>query len=118
MRALVGTDAGALDVAADAEAEITALGASSRLARTEVGDTRALDTDLVVVGKHDRQSARSRSNHLLPCGVLNTVGVALATPVRIATARIVQADWIDGTVPAWTPAVHQWLTDKSSAELV
>jgi hypothetical protein len=35
----------------------------------------------------------------------------------MATARIVQADWIDGTVPAWTPAVHQWLTDKSSAEL-
>jgi hypothetical protein len=99
------------------ERRVEALSECDALLLVGTGDTRALDTDLVVVGKHDRQSARSRSNHLLPCGVLNTVGVTLATPVRMATARIVQADWIDGTVPAWTPAVHQWLTDKSSAEL-
>jgi hypothetical protein len=32
--------------------------------------------------------------------------------VRRATARIVQADWIDGTPPDWTPNVRRWLADK------
>lgn len=77
-------------------------------------DGRALDADLVVVGKHDRQSARARSNRLLPCGLLNTVGSAIATPVRNATARIFQADWIDGTEENWTPRVGQWLKEKST----
>jgi hypothetical protein len=77
-------------------------------------DTRALDADLVVVGKHDRQSARARSNHLLPCGLLDTIGASIATPVRKATARIVQADWIDGTQTPWTPAIQKWLSDKSA----
>ena len=77
-------------------------------------DGQALDADLVVVGKHDRQSARSRSNHLLPCGLLNTVGPAITTPVRKATARIVQADWIDGTRDNWPGQVQQWLLEKSA----
>jgi hypothetical protein len=81
-------------------------------------DTRALDADLVVVGKHDRHSARARSNRLLPCGVLNTVGTQLQTPVRQATARIVQADWIDGTQPPWTPEIQQWLGRQSQLEVV
>lgn len=75
-------------------------------------DGRALDADLVVVGKHDRQSARARSHRLLPCGLLDTVGAAIATAVRKATARIVQADWIDGTQPEWTPNVQRWLAAK------
>lgn len=73
----------------------------------------ALDADLVVIGKHDRQSARSRSNRLLPCGLLNTVGTAIVTPVRQASARHVQADWIDGTQENWTSQIRQWLVDKS-----
>lgn len=75
-------------------------------------DGRALDADLVVVGKHDRQSARARSHRLLPCGLLDTVGATIATAVRRATARIVQADWIDGTPPDWTPNVRRWLAEK------
>ncbi|UZE14740.1 toll/interleukin-1 receptor domain-containing protein [Pseudomonas sp. B21-053] len=75
---------------------------------------RALDADLVVIGKHDRQSARSRSNRLLPCGLLNTVGTAIVTPMRQASARHVQADWIDGTKDDWTSQIQQWLQDKSS----
>lgn len=75
-------------------------------------DTRALDLDLVVVGKHDRQSARARVHRLLPCGLLNTVGQTLETPVRSATARIVQAEWIDGTQASWTPAVQRWLSTQ------
>jgi hypothetical protein len=97
------------------ERRVEALSACDALLLVATDDTRALDTDLVVVGKHDRQSARARSNHLLPCGVLNTVGGALTTPVRRATARIVQADWIDST-DRWTPAVQQWLKEKGQAE--
>jgi TIR domain len=98
------------------ERRVEALSDCDALLLVATDDTRALDNDLVVVGKHDRQSARARSNHLLPCGVLNTVGNALTTKVRIATARIVQADWIDGTSGAWTPAVRQWLNEKGQLE--
>lgn len=98
------------------ERRVEALSGCDALLLVATDDTRALDADLVVVGKHDRQSARARSNHLLPCGLLNTVGGVLTTPVRTATARIVQADWIDGTQPSWTPSVQQWLGEKSQAE--
>ncbi|MBM3524088.1 MAG: toll/interleukin-1 receptor domain-containing protein, partial [Alphaproteobacteria bacterium] len=42
-------------------------------------DGRALDADLVVIGKHDRHSARARTNRLIPCGLLDTCGAAVAT---------------------------------------
>lgn len=76
-------------------------------------DGRALDADLVVVGRLDRQSARARSRRLLPCGVLDTAGAALATPMRRATARNAQADWLDGTQEPWAPGVQQWLAQKA-----
>ena len=96
------------------ERRVEALTACDALLLLGTEDGRALDADLVVVGKHDRQSARARSNRLLPCGLLDTVGPAIATPVRKATARIVQADWIDGTQPQWAPKVQRWLVGKSA----
>jgi hypothetical protein len=95
------------------ERRVEALSGCDALLLLGTDDTRALDADLVVVGKHDRQSARARANHLLPCGLLDTVGPPIATAVRKATARIVQADWIDGTQTPWTPAIHRWLVDRS-----
>jgi hypothetical protein len=77
-------------------------------------DGRALDADLVVVGRNDRQSARARSSRLLPCGLLDTVGEPIATSVRRATARNVQVDWLDGTREPWIPEVQRWLLDKSA----
>ena len=96
------------------EKRVEALSACDALLILGTDDTRALDADLIVVGKHDRQSARARSNHLLPCGLLDTVGAPIATRVRQATARIVQADWIDGTQQPWTPEIQKWLGQKSS----
>jgi len=96
------------------ERRVEALSACDALLLLGTDDARALDADLVVVGKHDRQSARARSNHLLPCGLLDTVGAPIATSVRKATARIVQADWIDGTQTPWTPAIQKWLGEKSA----
>lgn len=75
-------------------------------------DGRALDADLVVVGTQDRNSARARANHLLPCGLLDIAGAAIGTEMRKRTARIVQADWIDGTQAPWTPKVQAWLAGK------
>lgn len=95
------------------ERRVEALSACDALLILGTDDTRALDADLVVVGKHDRQSARARSNRLLPCALLDTVGSPVATPVRRATAKNLLADWIDGTQPPWTPAVRQWLLGKS-----
>jgi hypothetical protein len=98
------------------ERRVEALSECDALLILGTDDTRALDADLVVVGKHDRQSARARSQRLLPCGLLDTVGARIATPVRKATARNLMADWIDGTQPPWTPAIRQWLVEKSGQQ--
>lgn len=95
------------------ERRVEALCACDALLLLGTDDGRALDADLVVVGKHDRQSARARSNHLLPCGLLDTAGAAIATPVRRATARIMQTDWLDGTRAPWTAEVQRWLAGKA-----
>jgi hypothetical protein len=78
-------------------------------------DGRALDADLVVVGRWDRQSARAFSNRLLPCGLLDTVGGPVATAERAKAARGLQVDWIDCTREVWTRDVQDWLTRKSPA---
>lgn len=76
-------------------------------------DGRSIDQDMIVVGKHDRQSARSRCDRLLPCALLDLVGLPVATPVRRQTARIVQTDWLDATHEPPGAVVRQWLGEKS-----
>jgi hypothetical protein len=98
------------------ERRVTTLTECDALLLVATDDTRALDEDLVVVGKHDRHSARARTQRLLPCGLLDTVGASVATSVRKANARNLQADWIDGTSLPWTPAVQQWLAAKGQRE--
>ncbi|MNE21941.1 hypothetical protein D3C80_1151240 [compost metagenome] len=99
------------------EQRVELLSACDAMLLLGTDDGRALDHDLIAIGKHDRQSARSRSNRLLPCGLLNTVGPAITTDVRIENAKNLQADWIDGTQKNWTPLIRQWLKEKS-AQLV
>ena len=98
----------------NSERRIEAMSACDALLLVGTDDDRALDADLVVVGKHDRQSARARSHRLLPCGVLDTDGVKLATKIRRASATNVQADWLDGTREPWAPIVHDWLRQKAT----
>jgi hypothetical protein len=78
-------------------------------------DGRAVDADLVVVGRQDRQSARAASKRLLPCALLDTVGAPIATAQRKGTARALQVDWIDGTHEPWVPDVQRWLVEKSTS---
>jgi hypothetical protein len=77
-------------------------------------DGRAVDADLVVVGRQDRHSARAASKRLLPCALLDTVGAPIATAQRKGTAHALQVDWIDGTNDPWVPAVQRWLVEKSA----
>ncbi|WP_232239753.1 toll/interleukin-1 receptor domain-containing protein [Pseudomonas alkylphenolica] len=95
------------------EQRVQTLSTCDALLLIGTADEQALDADLVVIGKHDRQSARSLSNRLLPCGLLNTAGGMISTSQRKATARFVQADWIDGTQEGWPLQVQQWLLNKS-----
>ncbi len=78
-------------------------------------DGWALDADLVVVGRLDRQLARARSERLLPCAVLDTAGPVIATPRRKATARALDIGWIDTTREMWTPDVSSWLIEAGAA---
>lgn len=96
------------------ERRVEALSGCDALLLVGTEDGRALDADLVVVGKHDRQSARARTNRLLPCGLLDTVGAPIATAVRRTTARIMQADWLDATQAGWPAQVAAWLQSKSA----
>ena len=96
------------------EQRVNTLTACDALVLVGSEDGRAIDADLIVVGKHDRHSARARSNRWLPCALLDTRGTAVATPVRRTTARIVQADWLDVTQTAVVPAVQRWLVDKAT----
>ena len=76
-------------------------------------DGRAVDAEMIVVGKHDRNSARARFNRWLPCALLDATGAPVATPVRRAAARAMQTDWLDVTHDALVPVVQRWLGDKA-----
>jgi hypothetical protein len=76
-------------------------------------DGRALDADLVVVGRKDRQSARSRTEKLLPCAVLDTAGLATTIPKHKATARTLGIEWIDAVGGPWPNEVKRWLNGAS-----
>ena len=78
-------------------------------------DGRAVDADLVVIGRQERQLARAASKRLLPCALLDVVGQPIATAQRKGNARALQVDWIDGTAGSWVPDVQRWLVAKSAS---
>jgi hypothetical protein len=78
-------------------------------------DGRALDADLVVVGRQDCNSARAITDRLLPCGVLNTAGAVVATARRRAMARALGIHWIDAGRDLWPGELKSWLIGASAA---
>ena len=88
---------------------VNTLGGCDALLLLGTENGRALDADLVVVGRQDRQSARALSNHLLPCALLNKGGQLIATPQRKSAAQSLQVEWIDATQQPWTDNVQHWL---------
>jgi hypothetical protein len=77
-------------------------------------DGRALEADLIVVGRQDRQLARARSERLLPCAVLDTAGPVSATPDRKDMAQSLGINWIDATGDVWPTEVQSWLVQASA----
>jgi len=76
-------------------------------------DGRAVDADLVAIGRQERQLARARSSRFLPCALLDTVGEPIASDRRRLAARKMQVDWLDRRTEEWVPSVRSWLTQKS-----
>ena len=72
-------------------------------------DTRALDADLVVIGRNERHQARAFSDKLLPCAVVDKAGLADAKPQILNNARDLGIHWIDADDGPWTKDVHPWL---------
>ena len=99
----------------DQAARIDLLGQCDALLLVGTDNARALDQDLIVVGRGDRQLARAKYQRYVPCGLLDTAGVPIATDARRRTARALQVDWIDGTRAPWPMDVKTWLTQKSTA---
>jgi MTH538 TIR-like domain (DUF1863) len=77
-------------------------------------DGHALESDLIVVGRHDRHSARARSDRLLPCAVLDTIGSKGATSQHKEMARSLGIHWIDTTRDLWPSEVQNWLIEAST----
>lgn len=97
-----------------AELRVQTLSVCDGLLLLGTEDGRALDADLVVVGRRDRHSARDRSERLLPCAVLDTVGPDIATPERLAAARGLGIHWIDTTKNIWSDELRGWLVEASA----
>jgi len=95
---------------------VATLGECDALLILAPADGFALDADLVAVGRNDRNSAKARSNRLLPGAVLDPTGT-VRTPQRTRTARGIRVDWIDAK-PAACAAVRKWLNEKSETRSV
>jgi TIR domain len=68
-----------------------------------------LASDLVIVGRRRRNSARATSNKPLPCAVLDQGLLGSAKERHQHSAKNMQIDWIDATSPGWTQNVQVWL---------
>lgn len=99
------------------KARVEAINECDALLLLGSGDGRALDADLVGVGRNDRNSAKAISNRLLPCALIDTVGAPIATPQRRRFAGQLRVDWIDGTNSSWVPSIEQWLVAKGTSFL-
>jgi hypothetical protein len=74
-------------------------------------DGAAADQDLVAIGRQDRNSARARSQRLIPCALLDTAGLAVTTPRRPISAKSLSVQWIDARNTPWTPEIRTWLAN-------
>jgi hypothetical protein len=72
----------------------------------------AVDEDLIVVGRNDRDSARALGRRPLPAALLDTSQGEVAIPRRTQIAKMLRVDWLDCRQPPWTAKVQDWLTQK------
>jgi hypothetical protein len=76
-------------------------------------DGRAVDSDMVVVGRSYRNWAISKRDSPLPCAVFDTIGQPLKEERRLRNAENMRIAWIDGTRPDWSNQLLSWLREAS-----
>jgi hypothetical protein len=72
----------------------------------------AVDEDLIVVGRNDRDSARALGRRPLPSALLDLSVGGVAIPKRTQIAKMLRVDWLDCRQLPWTEKVQGWLTQK------
>jgi len=75
-----------------------------------------LASDLVIVGRRRRNSARANSHKLLPCAVLDQGLLGSARARHQHSARNMHIDWIDATSSGWTQEVQAWLNATANLQ--
>jgi hypothetical protein len=88
------------------------LAASDGLLILGTDNERALDSDMVVVGRRYRHLAIAERGAPLPCAVFDTVGEGLQRERRLLNARNLGISWIDGTREDWPQRVSGWLAQS------
>jgi hypothetical protein len=76
-------------------------------------DGRAVDSDMVVIGRSYRNWAIAERHAPLPCAVFDTVGPALQEERRRRNAKNLGISWIDGTQPDWANRLLGWLREAA-----
>lgn len=76
-------------------------------------DGRAVDSDMVVIGRSYRNWAISERGSPLPCAVFDTVGHPLQEERRLRNAKNIGIAWIDGTRSDWSDRLLGWLREAS-----
>jgi hypothetical protein len=76
-------------------------------------DGPAIDTDIIVIGRHFRNLAAA-TKPFLPCAVLNVAGEPLRTSRRLRNARNLRMGWIESTLDDWPIHVRSWLLEAGA----
>ena len=76
-------------------------------------DGRAVDSDMVVIGRSYRNWAIAQRDAPLPCAVFDTIGQPLNEERRLRNAENLSITWIDGTRPDWSRQLQSWLREAS-----
>jgi hypothetical protein len=79
-------------------------------------DPRSLYSDLAVVGRQWRNSARAIAHRLLPCAVVDRGLMLDAKPRWQRSAKNYGIDWIDAAIIDWTGQVRSWLSAVSASQ--
>ena len=89
------------------------IAASDGLLILGTGNDRALDSDMIVVGRRYRHLAIAGRRATLPCAVFDTVGSRLQEDRRLLNARNLGISWIDGTREDWPQRLTGWLAESA-----
>jgi hypothetical protein len=79
-----------------------------------VDHSSSLSSDIATIGRLDRQQAIARSLRPLPCGVLDTLGLARTRPTWPKQIGQLGIDWLDVTDKNPAILIRNWLSGVSA----